>query len=260
MPQRYLGRMTWQMVEEAAERDLPVLIPLGTLEMQGLHAPMGHDYIVAERLAAAVAEREECLVSPTVPFGYSHFSKPVPGTISLRPETLHHLLTDIAESLLRHGFKHLIFINNHGLNEPILGHVADDVRERYGVSIASVFPSKLAQDLSRDLYERQEGVFAHGGEPTVSLMMYLTPEDMKGMDEAQPRAYHSPFEQFELAGPGSVRVGESSVNVYIDITRIAPTGGGGDASVASAEKGRIMFERMVDLLSDFVAQFRHVEM
>lgn len=260
MPQRHMGRMTWQMVEEVAERRIPVLIPLGTLEMQGLHSPMGHDYIVAERLAAAVAEREECLVCPTVPFGYSHFSKPVPGTVSLRPETLRHLVTDIAESLLRHGFKHLIFINNHGLNEPILGHVADEVRERHGVSIASVFPSKLAQDLGDDLYETQEGVFAHGGEPTVSLMMYLTPEDMQRMDEAQPREYYSPIDQFELTGPGSVRVGDSSVNVYMDITLIAPTGGGGNASAASAEKGRIMFERMVDLVADFVTQFKQVEM
>src|SRR5437870_6612190 len=120
MSNSHLSLMTWQQVQAAAGRKVPVLIPMGTLETQGLHMPMGCDSIVAERLATSVAEREECLVCPTVPFGYSPFSKSFSGTISLRAETLRYLLTDIANSLVGHGFRHLIFINNHGLNEPIL--------------------------------------------------------------------------------------------------------------------------------------------
>jgi creatinine amidohydrolase len=261
MTQHQLGYLVWQKVAEAAREDTPVLIPMGTVEMQGLHSPMGHDYIVAERLALAVAEQEACLICPTVPFGYSHFSRPIPGTISLRAETLRNLLTDICESLLKHGFRHLIFINNHGLNEPILGHVADDIRERYQVSVASVFPSKIAQDIAQELglFSGDSTVFAHGGEPTVSLMMYLTPDDM-AMQGAQYRPYASPFPGFELAGPGAVKVKPTTVNVYMDMTKLAPTGGGGDANQASAEKGRQMFEGMAELVAGFIRQFREVRM
>ena len=259
MTQRHLGHMIWTDVAEAAKRDVPVLIPVGTLEMQGLFSPMGHDYIVAERLASAVADKVECLVAPTVNYGYSFFSKPVAGTISLRPETLRALLLDITTSLLQHGFRHLIFINNHGLNEPILGHVADEVREKHGVLLASAFPSKMAQDLSTDLFETQVGVFAHGGEPTISLMMYLTPDDMR-LEGARRIDYPSPLPGFDISGLGAVKVGGSTINVYMDMNKIAPSGGGGDATQGSVEKGRIMFERMVDLMVDFVTRFRAVDM
>ena len=254
-----LAHMTWPVVAAAAKDGWPVIVPIGTVEAQGLHAPMGHDHIVAEALGRAVSERIECVVTPTIPFGYSHFSKPFAGTISLRPGTLYALLEDLVSCLAQSGFNRFIFINNHSLNEPVLGHVADEMRERHGVLIASVFPSQMAADLSADLYEDQESVFAHGGEPTVSLMMHLTPEAMQNMDQAGPLDFISPFEELELAGPGAVRFGGTSVKVYTDIAKMMPTGGAGDPRAASADKGLLMFERMTEVVAEFVKVFIETE-
>jgi creatinine amidohydrolase len=259
MTTRQMERMTWQEIGKAAERDVPVLIPCGTQEAQGLYSPMGHDSIVAERLALAVSERVECLVAPTVPFGYSHFLTPFPGTITLRSQTMEYLFTDIVESLVKHGFRHLIFINNHGASEPMLWHVADEMRVKHGVVIASIFPSKLAQDLSKDLFETQAGVFAHGGEPTISVLLYLCPEDMK-LDNPQRIPFTSPWRGLEVPAPYTVRLNGTNVTVYMDMAEIAPTGGSGDPAQGSAEKGRIMFERMVEFIADFVTKYRVVKM
>lgn len=259
MPTNHLGYMTWPEVKAAAARKVPVLIPMGTVETQGLHSPIGFDYIVAERLAEAVATREDCIVCPTLPFGYSHFSRRFPGTISLRPDTVRGVVFDVAESLLRHGFRHLIFVDRHTLNDPMRQDVAEELRERYGVCIASVFPTSLAPSLSRDLYEMHEGVFAHGGEPGVSLLLYLTPDAMK-MEGVQKRLIATPWHGFDVVGPHVVRLGESTVNIYVDYADLAPTGGLGDPTQASVEKGRIMFERMVEFVVHFVARFREVEM
>jgi creatinine amidohydrolase len=256
---RKMARMTWPEVGEAAKRDVPVLIPMGTLEVQGLHGPMGQDAMVAEALALAVAEKTECLVAPTIPFGYSHFAKPYPGTISLRAETLRALLDDVVDSLVSHGFRHLVFINNHGLSEPIVGHAADEAREKYGIVLASVFPTKIASEFGRELFNPVEGVFAHGGQPSSSLLLHLFPDDVR-MDKTERHVFDSPWRDFEVPGPQQVRVNGATINMYMAFPEITPTGSAGDPTVASAEKGKIMFERMVDAVSAFVEKFRAVKM
>jgi creatinine amidohydrolase len=259
MPKNHLGYMTWPEVKQAAERKLPVLIPMGTVEVQGLHTPMGFDYIVAERLAWAVAEREESIVCPTIPYGYSDFSNSFPGTVTLNPQTVYELVRDVTASLLGHGFRHLIFLDRHTLSDPMRRQVAEEFRESHGVKIASVFPTSLTPSVSKDLYEKQEGVFAHGGEPGASLMLYLTPDDMR-MEGAERHPPQSPWNGLEVVGPNSVRIGKSDLTVYINFADVAPTGGLGDPSLADAERGKIMFDRMVDVIAEFVARFRKIEM
>lgn len=256
---KHLGHITWADAKAAAERNVPVLVPVGTVEAQGLHAVMGHDYIVAERLADDVAKRVDCLVVPTVPFGYSHFSKAFPGTISLRAETVRAIFFDIAEALVLHGFSRLIFFNNHGLNEPILGHVADSIRERHGVNIVSIFPYQVAATLGRDLYEDPELAFAHGGEPTISLLMYLAPEGMRMEGAGRTSLAHS-WRGLEVKGPSSVRVGDLTATVYMDFGELAPAGGSGDPTQATAKKGEIIFARVVDAVAEFVDTFAGLEL
>jgi creatinine amidohydrolase len=245
--------MTWLEVEEAVSDSAVVLVPMGTVEVQGRHAPMGYDFILAERVAEAVAERAGCLVAPTLPFGYSHFSWSFPGTISLRPETLRGVISDLSESLVRSGFRHILFLNNHGLNEPILGHVAERVGREQGLDLFSIQPSKLAQDLGADLYEHPEVAFSHGGEPTISLMLYLVPECVRrgNPERLEWGSYHGK----KLVSAGRIEHGHSTLRVYSDFRALAPTGGMGDATQASREKGRIMFERMVEYLVEFVEEY-----
>lgn len=256
---REMIRMTWPEVGAAAKRDVPILIPMGTLEVQGLHGPMGQDAMVAEALALAVSGRVECLVAPTIPFGYSHFARPYPGTISLRSETLRALLDDVINGLVPHGFRHLVFINNHGLSEPIVGHAADEAREKYGIVIASVFPTKIASEFGRALFDPIEGVFAHGGQPSSSLLLHLFPNDVR-MDKAERHVFESPWRDFDVPGPHQVRVNGATINMYMAFPEITPTGSAGDPTVASAEKGKIMFERMVDAVAMFVEKFSALNM
>ena len=52
-----LQDLTWtEFAERTAAGSVPIVLPLGSQEEQGPHAPMG-DFVVAERIALAAAER-----------------------------------------------------------------------------------------------------------------------------------------------------------------------------------------------------------
>lgn len=252
-----LDRMTWPEVEQARDRRTPVLVPMGTIETQGLCSPMGSDSLVAESLAIHVAQRFDCVVVPAVPFGYSHFSKSFPGTISLRPRTLFDLMLDVLQSLADHGFDHFLILNNHGQQEAIVGQVCDAVREQYGIFLASIFPTRLARDLCADLFEEGAGAFRHGGEATISRLLNLYPDNVR-MERAEGQGLGD-FRGLPLASPLAVQFGGSIATFHLDMNQVLPSGGYGDPSQASAQKGRVMMERMVDYLVEFLAWFRDID-
>jgi creatinine amidohydrolase/Fe(II)-dependent formamide hydrolase-like protein len=102
-------------------------------------------------------------------------------------------------------------------------------------------------------------VFAHGGEPTISVLLHLCPEDMK-LENAQRIPFTSPWRGLEVPAPYTVRMNGTNVTVYMDMSEIAPTGGSGDPAQGSAEKGKIMFDRMVEFIAEFVTKYREVKM
>ena len=126
--------LTWVEVQERMKQDLPVIVPFGSQEQHGPHAPMG-DFVICERVAVAAAERAGALVAPVIAGGYSEYFKPYPGTISLRSETLAAVLEDYVDCLTRHGFQRVIFFNGHNGNNGTIDHVVRRIRDEKGLRI-----------------------------------------------------------------------------------------------------------------------------
>jgi creatinine amidohydrolase/Fe(II)-dependent formamide hydrolase-like protein len=72
-----IGEMTWTEVRERAAQGVAAIVPLGSTEEQGPHAPMG-DYIVIDAIAGRTGDATGDLVVPTVPFGYSEYFRVAP--------------------------------------------------------------------------------------------------------------------------------------------------------------------------------------
>ncbi len=92
------GELTGGEARELATRRPVVLLPLGSHEDQGPHAPMG-DYLSAERVAEliagrATAEGAETVVAPVLPFGGADYFGTMPGGIALSQSTLRAVLAD----------------------------------------------------------------------------------------------------------------------------------------------------------------------
>ena len=72
----YLGKMTTAQAKEAFQKDPVLVIPVGSTEQHGAQCALGTDYMVPSYLADHVADMEDVIIAPTVPY----------GVLSLSPE------------------------------------------------------------------------------------------------------------------------------------------------------------------------------
>jgi creatinine amidohydrolase len=257
MGKHLLSRLTWVEAHEAVAQKRVIIMPVGTLENQSLHNLLGYDAIVAERLGEAAALRTGSLLAPTIPYGCSQLFQNYPGTVVWRFETLLAVLQDTVASFRRHGFTHILLLNNHFPNEPAVEVMARELRATDGTLVASIIPHKLARDLSKDLYVGHPDAVVHGSDPGTSLMLHLVGEDMR-MDAAQ-KVTALPLQGLAIESPNSVKFDQSTVNIYMDMQDMHPYGGTGDALFASADKGETIFNRMLDFVAAFIERFKQMD-
>src|SRR3972149_9167435 len=53
----YLQNMTWKQIEERLKANDIIIVPVGSTEAHGPHAPLGEDTFLVTRMAEAVAQR-----------------------------------------------------------------------------------------------------------------------------------------------------------------------------------------------------------
>ena len=78
----YLQNMTWKEIEERLKKNDLIIVPVGSTEAHGPHAPIGEDTFLVTRMAELVAQKTGCTVAQPVWYGshpYHHMG--MPGTI-----------------------------------------------------------------------------------------------------------------------------------------------------------------------------------
>ena len=84
------SKTTWDELPAKLESaNFSAILPIGATEQHGPHMGCGMDYVLADVLCKAVAEKTEVPMLPTMPYGCSiGHSQKWPGTIALQPITL----------------------------------------------------------------------------------------------------------------------------------------------------------------------------
>ncbi|MFA6214311.1 MAG: creatininase family protein [Candidatus Micrarchaeia archaeon] len=187
-------------------RKKPVLIvPMGALEAHGEHLPLWSDTIVPYKLAQKVAEKTGALVLPPIPYGFCYTLRPWKGTVSLRSQTFAAVVRDITRELVRNGFDRLLFMNGHGADGTICGHVLKELADEleFTACIVSWWDIK------------EVGVEGHADEGEASLVMSLSGWQKRKSAQAPSQRYFGrvipmPRDQFSKYGYFGKVGGESA--------------------------------------------------
>jgi creatinine amidohydrolase len=118
-----LADATWT---DADASDATVaLLPVGSTEQHGPHAPLATDALNAEVVATAAADAhdDDLVVAPPVPVGVSEEHRQFTGTLWVAPDTFRAYVRDVVASLASHGWDRVVVVNGHGGNVPALGEV-----------------------------------------------------------------------------------------------------------------------------------------
>jgi creatinine amidohydrolase len=234
----WLDELSTREAAQAAKDGAVVIFPVGSVEEHGDHLPLGTDSIQPEYVALEVAKKTGCLVAPPFRYGICNATRNFPGTLTIEFDTLYRVTHDILSELIRNGFSRIIVLSGHAGNSHMvaLRLAAQDVVQKNDgktrIMVLSDFD--FAEDLTRELAEEGDG---HAGTLETSRVMAIKPELVKAggvSDKWQ-------LPRFEVVAHPEVFMG-SGVN--------------GDASAASAEKGRKINQYIILKVAELVEEIK----
>jgi creatinine amidohydrolase len=221
--------------------DLIAVLPVGAVEQHGPHMPISTDIATIEGVVAAM---------PPTAYGKSNEHSLYPGTVTLSAQTLMALWMDIGASVARAGVRKLVFFNAHGGQMNVMDIVTRDLRERHAMMVvaANWYTLGLPAGMFTE-HELRHGI--HAGDLETSVMLALAPQTVQMQHARHLRSL-------------TERLAEE--NRFLSITPtgklgwqtqdLNPEGACGDATRATADKGRAV----LDFVSDrFIELLREVQ-
>ena len=223
----HLSESAWPEVRQL-DTDLAIL-PVGSTEQHGPHAPLGTDCLTAEAVATAGAEaytREtgvDIPVAPTIPVGIAAEHRAFDGTLWVSPDTFRAYVRETVDSLAHHGFDRVVIVNGHGGNTDALRELTGEI-SRFDDAYAVAFTWFESVD--------SDVPMGHGGPRETAVLRHIRPE-LINEDEVEA-----------ASEGGSDGWGEwvAGVNLAHDSAAFTDNGVVGDPSDGTAEQG----ERLVD--------------
>lgn len=249
---RYWSDHTSEQFSRLPREQLIAVLPVGAVEQHGPHMPICTDHALIDGVVAATLPKLPddlpVLFLPTLAYGKSNEHARYPGTITLSAATLMPMWMEIGASVARAGVRKFMLFNAHGGQMDAMDIVACDLREKHGLMALSAhwFTLGLPPGLFSE-HELKHGI--HAGELETSVMLALKPHTVH-MDKA--KAF------------GSLTETLAEENRFLSITPsgklgwqtqdLNPEGACGDATRATAEKGRAVLDfvsdRFVELLTE----------
>ena len=95
-----LQEMSWVDVRDYLRSSDMVIIPLGATEQHGPHLPLGTDYYEAFEMSKKISKKTGVVVAPVLFVGYSVYHSGFQGSLSLKPETMEQVLSQVGEKII----------------------------------------------------------------------------------------------------------------------------------------------------------------
>ena len=259
--EKYLyGDLPWPEVNDAVRQKKVILLPVGSTEQHGPHLPLDVDSLIANSvcLEAGRLASEKILIAPVISYGYNIHAFDYPGTMHVGHNYLLGFCLSVCKSFAYHGFKRIVMVNGHGGNSAVLELVSRRaILETDALVTSFTWWNLLGVDPSF-LSSVRESAFpggaGHACEVETSVYLHLAGEKVQ-MDKAKDHiAWYnsrgtSSFQWGDLFGSGPVSMFERTSTFTEDGTFGEPT-------LATAEKGKHIFEEAAARLVQFVEEFQ----
>ncbi|HTR41854.1 MAG TPA: creatininase family protein [Pseudomonadales bacterium] len=237
----FWDRLTWEDVKALPKSGMNLcLLPVGATEQHGPHLGVGMDSRNAALLCEAVSRETGAPILPALNYGCSlGHSWRWPGTLSLQPQTLMDMVTQIFDWLYRSGFKKILIVNGHVGNAAPLRCAVDIIRSRYDDAMARVCNvAEISSRVRAEFFADAEDWHANAAE--TSLMLALAPEMVRPDKLSQSDD------------------GDRTANLVFThpVNRTSKNGVTGFPSRATHEQGEKLFRFMVE---DMTALVRRAE-
>ena len=178
-----MERMTTAEIRDAINAGkTTVLIPSGSTEATGPAIALGKHLVRAQYIAEHIAqELGNALVAPVMPFAPTTAESRFQGTVNLSADAFSRVNEDVAESMVRTGFKYIILMGDHDQNQPLLRTLASKLDDKYRAEGVRVFFSSDAYAKTNkeiDEYLKAKGYppSRHGGVSDTSLTWAANPD------------------------------------------------------------------------------------
>lgn len=236
----YVSKTAAELQRIAAGGRAVAVLPIGAVEQHGPHLSVGTDYLCAEdaaRLACGKIQSDaDFLLLPAIAYALSIEHIHVAGTLTLMPQTLISVLTDIGDSLLRLGVHKLVFVNGHGGNDSCI-HIAGRLLRDKGLKVFMVNGGAIRDSLGAKEYH------VHADMIETSVMLATHPDMVRPEEITQ--SLHDSIDKWHESADCR---GDLISFWYID--DIGVSGVVGDPMLATREYG----ERFLDGQTDKIAR------
>jgi creatinine amidohydrolase len=155
------------------------IIPVGAIEQHGPHLGLSVDAEIAQHVALGVSALTGVPVAPVLHYGVSGSHGALPGSLSLRPETLVMMLEDVIDSLYAQGVRQFVLLNAHTWNAGPMEVAADKARVKYDdVRVRIIFYVTMYPGAQVDGHVTYGRGLMHANYFETSLMLAIDPQNV----------------------------------------------------------------------------------
>jgi creatinine amidohydrolase len=214
------------------------ILPIGSVEAHGPHLPLITDSIIAEAIAKEVGKRLNAFVLPVLHYGTLWSLKDFPGSTWIERDTLTRAIYEIGAVVATHGFKLFVTINAHiGNNDSVREGLRALIKDYPHLNILMFNPDIIFENARKYVESKPwYKMYYHADEIETSLLLFLAPETVK-VDKAIKEYPSIPLNMDYK---------------FIPWRQLTSSGVIGDPTMASSDKGKKIFEDVVDKIVEAI--------
>ncbi|HWC95477.1 MAG TPA: creatininase family protein [Candidatus Sulfopaludibacter sp.] len=243
-----LEMMTWPELKSAIQSGkTTALVYNGGTETRGPQNVNGGHTLMGHATAIAIAEKlGNAIAAPVMPFSVNNASANLPGTIGLTGPVFAAVNEQVAEQLIKNGFKIVILMGDHGGGQKELGETAKKLDEKYAAQGIHIYfceeVYKANDEFDKYLTSKNLPLSSHAGIPDTSEMMFLGGDKGWVRMDLVATAVGDP-----MAKPGEKR-DPNAARVNNGIR--------GDARPSTVALGKMIFDMKVDAAVKAIRKFQ----